>query len=137
MKVFLDTAPILMLVEGPAPLRRAVKEQLRLWLDAEVPLGTSVLSLAELLEHPKRLGDITLQYRYRTLLGELLTFPFFTFDDQAAELAAELMARHDLRLVQAQQLAIAVMHEFDVFYSAESAPAGFDRLTFLPAPPTA
>lgn len=133
MKVFLDTAPVLMLLEGAASRRRDIIRQLRQWIDSGIPLGTSVITLAEILEHPKRLGDITLQYRYRTLLGEILAYPFFPFDDHAAELAAELMARHNLQLVQAQQLAIAVMHEFDVFYSSDPLPPDFQQMNFIPA----
>jgi predicted nucleic acid-binding protein len=133
MKIFLDTAPLLLLLEGDDPSRKKVREQIRNWLRSDSQLGTSVITLSELLEHPKRLGDVTLQYRYRALLGEILAFPFFAIDDQVAELAADFMARHQVRLVVAQQMAVAVLHQFDVLYTSEPVPDDFKALTFLPA----
>lgn len=131
MKVFIDTAPVLYLVEGKVTISRRVKQQIRCWLDEDVELGTSVITLCELLVAPRLQGDLTVQYRYRTLLGEIVSHPFFVFDDHAAEVAADLIGKHKIPMVQAQQLALAMVHEFDVMYTDQQAPAGFHDLEFL------
>lgn len=132
MKVFIDTAPLLYLTEGTIAQSRCVKQQIERWLDENTALGVSVLTLAELLVGPRARGDLTAQYRYRTLLGEVVSFPFFVFDDHAAEMTADLVGKYQLPLVQAQQLALAMVHEFDVMYTDQTAPAGFRDIAFLP-----
>lgn len=132
MKVFIDTAPILYLAEGTVARSRQVKQQIQRWLDEDAELGASVITMAELLVAPRMRGDLTAQYRYRTLLGEIVSQPFLVFDDHAAEVTAELIGKYQLPMVQAQQLALAIVHEFEIFYSDQTAPPGFRDVEFLP-----
>ena len=124
MKVFLDTGALLWLLEGNETRAESVRKQLSFWLDRGFEFGTSTQTLAELLVHPKAHDDTTSQYRYRVLLGEMISGPFLSMDDQAAELSAEFVAKHGMDMPTASQLAVAVVCGFDVFYTTQDIPPG-------------
>lgn len=131
MKVFIDAGPILWLVEGDGPKAESVRNQLSLWLDRGVELGAATQTLAELLMHPKALGDATLQYRYRALFCEMLSGSLLVMDDEAAALAAQLVGEGGLDFMTASQLAVASTHGYDVFFTTQDIPAGLVDCTVV------
>ena len=131
MKVFIDAGPVLWLVEGAGPKAESVRSQLSLWLERGVELGAATQTLAELLMHPKALGDATLQYRYRALFSEMLSGPLLVMDDEAAALAAQLVAEGGLDFMTASQLAVASIHGYDVFFTTQEIPAGLVDCTIV------
>ena len=68
--VFVDTAPLIYLMEGARPQRDAVRARLAAWIDAGVPLHSSVLTLTELLVPAKRAGDASLSHQYKSALRD-------------------------------------------------------------------
>jgi predicted nucleic acid-binding protein len=78
-------------------------------LDRGNLVGTSsVLTLAEVLVHPLKLGRIDLAARYREVLGRSTAIRLVPVDRHVAERAAELRARLGVKTPDAIQLASAI-----------------------------
>ncbi|MCI5124431.1 MAG: type II toxin-antitoxin system VapC family toxin [Candidatus Electrothrix sp. AR5] len=65
----------------------------------------SVITLTEVLVHPKRNGKIALEKEYRNLLQNSRNFELIPIDADIADRAAELRSRHNLRTPDALQIA--------------------------------
>ena len=115
--VFLDTAPLIYLLEGASALRVAVHEQLKIWIEGNVPLYSSVLTLTELLVPAKRDNNSGLIYQYKTSLGKLLSGPLYPIDELQAERAAEIRAEYGIATPDALQLSAAMALGCDGFYT--------------------
>ena len=117
MRIFLDTAPLIYLCEGTAAFSQAVSNQLEQWIRSEAILGTSTLTLLELLVVPKREKNERLATKYQALLADLLTDPPISLDETTAVKAADYRAAYGLKTPDAVQLATAVRHGYDLFYT--------------------
>ena len=117
MRVFLDTAPLIYLCEGTKAQNRAISAQLEKWIKADIMLGTSTLTLLELLVVPFRESNKRLALKYRTLLSDLLVEPLIPMDATIAEAASACRAKHGFKTPDAIQLATAVQHGYDAFYT--------------------
>ena len=115
--VFLDTAPLIYLLEGAENRRKVVHEQLLSWTNHGASFGTSALTLMEVLIHPKKRGDVIMQGRYRSLLSEFVAGHIMPVSESVAEKAAEYRALLGLRTPDALQLACAVVNGYDTFYT--------------------
>lgn len=115
--VFIDTAPLIYLLEGKAALRTIVSDQLRIWIERDVPIYSSVLTLTELLVPAKRDNKSGLIYQYKTSLGELLSGPLYPIDELQAERAAEIRAEYGIATPDALQLSAALALGCDGFYT--------------------
>jgi len=115
--VFLDTAPLIYLIEGAPGVREAARARLTEWIETGVPLHSSVLTLGELLVPAKRAGDSGRVYQYKTALRELLSGPLHSIDEYQAETAAEIRARYSLATPDALQLAAALAAGCDGFFT--------------------
>lgn len=116
-RVFLDTSPLIYLAEGAPERRGLVLQQLTQWIEANAMLCTSTLTLLELLVVPKREKDHRLERKYRALLNTFLSEPLIGMDADIAVLAAEYRADLGLRTPDAVQLATAVHHGYELFYT--------------------
>jgi len=128
MSVYLDTAPLIYLVEGTPSRSGVVDSQIRKWIESGEDLVTSCVTLMELLVHPKRSGDRRLENQYRLFLERLLALPPLPVDERVAEQAAEIRARHGFKTPDSLQLAVAVCCGCSVFYSNDRALQKFDGL---------
>lgn len=117
MRIFVDTAPFIYLLEAHPAFCEPVRQQLDAWAVAGANLHTSVITLMEVLVHPLRQGNIVLECQYRTGLSELAAGPFIAVDETVAALAALYRARYRVRTADALQLAAAVTHQCEVFYT--------------------
>lgn len=116
-RVFIDSAPLIYLVEGQIEITEKVELQLVDWLDAGADLYSSVITLAELLVAPERNNNQSLANKYHALFREILSGPLLTIDEQTAETAAQFRGRWGIRLPDALQLAAAVVSGCDIFYT--------------------
>ncbi len=117
MRVFLDTAPLIYLCEGNQAQNQAVSVQLEHWLEADVFLGTSTMTLLELLVVPFRENNKRLALKYRALLNDLLSEPLIALDETIAEAASVYRAELGFKTPDAIQIATAVQHGYDAFYT--------------------
>lgn len=117
MRVYLDTAPLIYLVEGKDDLAEKVASQLGDWVKSNAFLGTSTLTLLELLVVPKKELNNTLGLKYRAMLFELVSEPLISMSEAIADKAAEYRASLQVKTPDAIQLATAVYGGYDIFYT--------------------
>lgn len=117
MRVFLDTSPLIYLIEGNLEYREKVAAQLGAWVKNNAIIGTSALTLLELLVIPKKKSNDHLAHKYRAMVSELLSEPMIPISEAIAEKAAEFRARKKFKTPDAIQLACAIHSGFDVFYT--------------------
>ncbi len=115
--VFMDTAPLIYLFEGQWAVRKIVRDRIAAWLDADVPLYSSVLTLAELLVPAQRAKKTGVIYRYKSALRELLSAPLHSIDDAQAECASALRAKYGFATPDALQLSCAMSLDCEIFYT--------------------
>lgn len=106
--VGLDTAPLIYLIEENAAYLSIVRPFFESVDRGEFRLVTSVVTLAEVLVHPMREGDHDLADQYRRILLNAKYIVTLPVSEVIAEQAAELRARHGLRMPDALQLATAM-----------------------------
>jgi len=117
MRIFIDTAPLIYLCEGTPAQNQIVSSQLEKWLEADLFLGASTMTLLELLVVPFRENNKRLVLKYRTLLTDLLSEPLIPLDETIAEAASAYRAEYGFKTPDAIQLATAVQHGYDAFYT--------------------
>ncbi len=117
MRVYLDTAPVIYLVENVAPWERAVRTTLE--KEGVEPMA-SVLTRMECRVQPLRLGDNELlgdyEMFFKSLSGGLLELTAAVFDK-----AAELRAKWNLRTPDALHIATAILNKCDLFLTNDAA----------------
>ena len=107
--VAIDTAPFIYYIEGGSTVDQAVAE---LFEDC-IAIGrnqavTTVITLAEVLVGAFQAGRQDLVERYRAVLSRSTGLRMLTLSTEAAERAADIRARHRLRLPDALQIAAAI-----------------------------
>ncbi|MCA1810141.1 MAG: PIN domain-containing protein [Lentisphaerae bacterium] len=115
--VFLDTAPIIYLLEGAPEFSDPVLHLLSDWIDMDVCFCSSVITLMELLVHPVREKNHVLQKQYRSLLINTISRPLFVIDEKIAETAAVYRAEKSWRVPDSLQISCAIINGCDVFFT--------------------
>jgi predicted nucleic acid-binding protein len=114
--VALDTAPIIYFVEAHPRLGPIVRPLFEERLAAGINLAvTSVVTLAEVLVQPMAVGRSDLVDRFTSLLTSSRHLLSLDISAPVARRAAELRAKHRLRLPDAFQLAVALERGADCF----------------------
>jgi predicted nucleic acid-binding protein len=124
-----DTSPIIYFVEAHPQYDALVTAVFERVASGALAGFTSVITLCEVLIQPLRLGDVHLQQEYRELLLQSEHFQTLAVDAAAAELAADLRARHQLRMPDALQVASALGAGCEAFLTNDLA---LRRITELP-----
>lgn len=106
--VALDTAPLIYLIEENPTYISVVRPFFESVDRGEFQVLTSVVTLAEVLVHPMRQGDHDLAEQYRRILLHAKHVTTLPVSEVIAEEAAQLRARHGLRMPDAIQLATAM-----------------------------
>jgi predicted nucleic acid-binding protein len=112
--LFLDTAPVIYLLERNPHFGPAVESLFRVSEERGLRLVTSPVTLAECLVHPLRLGRADLVEAYRRLLTEGLNTELWPIGEPEAASAARLRAEHNLTLTDALQAAVCLASGCDV-----------------------
>jgi predicted nucleic acid-binding protein len=116
-----DTAPLIYFVERhPAYLHlmRVIIHQVD---TGQIAGFSSVITLTEVLTHPKRLARKDVEKAYYDLLVNSRNFSLQPITIQIAEQAADLRARYNLRTPDALQLAAALNTGCQAFLSNDRA----------------
>ncbi len=104
-KLGIDTSPFIYFIERH-PVYLAIMQEIIQKIDAGKIIGySSVVTLTEVLVHPKQLKKLTLEKKYRNLLQNSRNFELIPIDANIAEQAAELRAHYNLRTPDTLQLA--------------------------------
>ena len=115
MRLFLDTAPVIYYVEANQrylPLVEAVFNRLdNNWLVAV----TSPVTLAECLVVPYRLNRPDLRQTFSDLITSGPNTMFISLGEETADQAAALRARYNLTLIDAFQIAVALVAGCNAF----------------------
>ena len=125
-RLFIDTNPVIYLIEHhPNYLQRARQ------IFQEVHRGqlvamSSVVTLAEVLVHPLRTGNTSLEQAYRRILSNSYNFSLITLTPPIAATAADLRARYNLKTPDAFQMAAAWNSGCDAFLTNDH---GLKRVT--------
>ena len=118
--VFIDTAPFIYLIERHPryhPIIRPVFESLSVGSFAG---ATSVLTLLEVLVQPLRNGRADLAREYRSILTESSGIRLMPVTAEVAEMAADLRARHGIRVADAVQAAAGIQQNCAVFITNDA-----------------
>lgn len=113
-RLFLDTAPVIYHVEGNATYRSRTRPIFRQLSVGNLLAVTSAMTLAECLVHPFRTRDAELAERFRRTITRGVNTRYVGVD-AVVEGAAEIRARHGLRLADSFQVAAALAAGCDAF----------------------
>ena len=116
-RIFIDTAPLIYLTETNGVFYSKTFSQLQNWIQNENALLTSVLTLTELLIHPIKTNNIVLENSYKYLLRSTLSEPLIAIDEQTSIKAAYYRAKYNLKTPDALQIAAAVTHACNIFFT--------------------
>jgi predicted nucleic acid-binding protein len=120
-RIGLDTAPIIYYVEKQSdyfPLSLALFERIG---RGSLRGYSSVITLTEVLVHPRRTGNDTVVRAYEALLLDSERFSLLSINAAIADTAATLRARHNLRTPDALQIATALAAGCEVFVTNDRA----------------
>ncbi len=131
MKIFIDTAPWIYLIEGEENFAVAVEKQLNQWITAEENLTTSTLTLLELLVVPKRQENKQLVRKYRALLLDILSEPLIPLSEAISEIAAQIRGENGFKTPDAIQLATALYSGADIFYTNDKRLSKFPDIKII------
>jgi predicted nucleic acid-binding protein len=113
-RLFLDTAPIIYHVQRNATYRSRTLPIFQRLSRGDFQAATSAMTLAECLVHPFRTGNAELAERFRKTITRGVNTRYVGVD-AVVERAAEIRARHGLRLVDSFQIAAALAAGCDAF----------------------
>lgn len=105
---FLDTAPVIYLVERNPKYTSVITSIFSLIEQGAIPVVTSLITLAECLVGPKRRGLAQLERDFRNRIVSGVSTTFKEIDEHDAQVAADLRGRYNLALTDALQAAIAL-----------------------------
>lgn len=131
MRIFIDTSPLIYLIEGQGSVSDSVEVQISSWIRADETIATSTLTMLELLVVPKKNNDRHLVQKYRALLKDLVSEPLIPLSEIISEQAAEIRGRYGFKTPDSIQLASAVYFGADIFYSNDLRLGRFPDLKVL------
>ena len=118
--LFLDTAPVIYLVEKNPDYLAMVSEIFRRIDDGQVGAVTSPVTLAECLVHPFRLGLSQLRQDFIDVVAHGAGTTFVNLDQSIGETAGKLRAQYNLRLPDSLQIATAITSGCQAFLTNDS-----------------
>jgi len=113
--VGLDTAPLIYFIERNPTYLEMMRVFFRALNCGEFKVVTSVITLLEVLVQPLRRGETALAQEYRDILFDEEGLTTIPVSPDIAEAAAQLRAVHNLRSLDAIQMATAI-HEGAAFF---------------------
>jgi predicted nucleic acid-binding protein len=128
--LFLDTAPIIYLVERNPTYVAVARAVFRSIVRGDIIAVTSPVTLAETLVAPVRAGNPQLQRQYHRRIVQGENTRFAPIDELVAWRCADIRARYGLRLGDALQAAVAIKAGCDALLTNDPV---FRRITEVQA----
>ncbi|MFS2189317.1 type II toxin-antitoxin system VapC family toxin [Mucilaginibacter sp. Mucisp84] len=116
-RIFLDTAPLIYFIEGHSTYQEKLIEYFSANDNGEFAFITSSITLLEVLVKPIKDRKTKLVSQYKNILLNAEGIQIFGISNEVAEKAAELRAKYNLRTPDALQIASALIHEADYFFT--------------------
>ncbi|MFK7933401.1 MAG: type II toxin-antitoxin system VapC family toxin [Saprospiraceae bacterium] len=113
--IFLDTAPLIYLIEGVSPWFETIRPFFEASSRGEFITITSALTLQEVLVGPYKKQQTELAIRYKNVLTKAQNLTILPIDEQVAEQAAIIRAKYNIKTPDSLQLATAIVHQSDYF----------------------
>ena len=105
--VFLDTAPLIYLIEDHASFHAPVRSFVERCIRERIQLVTSLITYIEVLTHPERLGRSDLVARYRMFLTNSEQLAIHPLNIQVADECVRIRAAYGFKTPDAVQLAVS------------------------------
>lgn len=118
--VALDTAPLIYFIEEHPAYLPKIRPFFEAAERGEFRVVTSFITMVEVLVHPLREGKLDLADEYRNILLQAPGLTTVPVDEDIAEAAAGLRARHNLRTPDAIQLATASLADASWFLTNDA-----------------
>ncbi len=119
-RVFLDTNPIIYLLDGIQPYAQKTLAFIKDCISCGGEFYTSTITDAEFLIKPFQKGDMNAVATYREFLAQLDVLKVF-INDEIAESAARIRCEYDgIKLADALQIAAAVSCGCDAFLTNDA-----------------
>jgi len=112
---FLDTAPLIYLIEGNSQYQETLNVFFKANEDGGILMASSVLTITEILIQPLKLGKYELALKYRQILSGSDNFNIFDINQETAFQAAELRAKYGIKTPDAIQIASGIQSKSDYF----------------------
>ena len=119
-RLFLDTAPVIYLVEKNPAYFDVVKDIFTAIDNGQLAAMTSPVTLAECLVHPMRLNLPPVQQSFIDVVMSGSNTTFVNLDQAVGQQAARLRADYNVRLPDALQLAAAINNGCDAFLTNDA-----------------
>ena len=128
-QIFLDTAPVIYLVEKNPEFAQKVQGVFSRLDDGKLKAVVSPITLAECLVLPYKQRNADIAQLFTDLLVNSESVLFYPIDETTADKAADLRARYNLSLTDALQIAVAIQAECDLFLTND---ADLKRISEIP-----
>lgn len=129
--VGLDTAPLIYFIEENPVYVHLTDAFFEAMSRGEFRVVTSVLTLTEALVYPLRQGNLALAQQYRDILFNQASLTTIEVFPDIAEIAAQLRAVHNLRSLDAIQMATAIREGASFFLTNDVRLPSLPGLTVL------
>ena len=116
-KVFLDTAPLIYFIEGNSPHQAKLKDIFAALDKGEFTFVTSALTILEVLVQPIRKNRQDLVNQYKHILTTASGISIIEINTTIAFKAAELRAKYNLKTPDSIQVAVALEHGANYFFT--------------------
>ncbi|AYL97445.1 type II toxin-antitoxin system VapC family toxin [Mucilaginibacter celer] len=116
-RIFLDTAPLIYFIEGHSTYQDKLLECFSANDNGEFIFITSSITLLEVLVKPMKEKKSKLVSQYKNILLNADGIQIFEISNEIAEKAAQLRSQYSLRTPDALQIAIALIHGADYFFT--------------------
>ncbi len=120
-RLYIETAPLIYYVEENPSYVLKMDVFIAAVDTASIEAVSSVITLVEVLPHPIREGNTTLEQEYRTILSYSGNFSLLPVTMQIVDIAAGLRARYNLRTPDALHVATALEAGCDAFLTNDAA----------------
>jgi predicted nucleic acid-binding protein len=110
-----DTSPFIYFVEQNVHYVSRVNVLFQRISSGHIQVFTSVISLAEVLTMPIRMGAVEIERQYESLFLKTRNIYTLPVTSQAARLGAHLRAKHNLKLPDALQIAVCIEAKCQAF----------------------
>lgn len=130
-RLYMETAPLIYYVEENPAYSAKMDAIVTTVEEGPIEAVSSVITLTEVLTHPLKLGDVSLEREYRDILMHSGGFRLLPISSRIAEAAADLRARYNLRTPDALHVAASIDARCDAFLTNDTGVKRITEITVL------